>query len=125
MPSKKRILLIDEDPNASYILSMILKLNDFDVIPYTDPDQALAEFRRNIYNLIILEARISKINGFELYQEMRKIDPDAKICFMTNHRQQYMQEFKKLFPGLTADNLVEKPTSTSDVLKIIQRHLGN
>jgi two-component system catabolic regulation response regulator CreB/two-component system response regulator ChvI len=103
---------------------MILKLNDFDVIPYTDPEQALADFGKDLYNLILLEVRMSKINGFKLYQKMKEIDPRIKVCFMTNYRRQYLREFNELFPELTADSLVDKPASGSDLIKILQRHLG-
>jgi CheY-like chemotaxis protein len=125
MSSKKRILLVDDDPNSSYILSMILKLNGFDVIPYTDPEQALTDFGKDLYDLLLLEVRMSKMNGFELYQKMKQIDRHIKVCFMTNYRRQYLREFNELFPRLTADSLVDKPASGNDLMKILQRHLNN
>jgi len=116
--------LVDDDPNVSYILTMLLRLNEFDVIPYTDPEQALADFGKGLYDLLMLEVRISKMNGFELYQKMKEIDQHTKICFMTNYRLQYLHEFNELFPELTADSLVDKPASANDLMKILQRHLG-
>jgi DNA-binding response OmpR family regulator len=86
MSPKKRILLVDDDPNASYILSMILKLNDFDVIPYMDPEKALGDFGKELYDLLLLEVTMSKMNGFELYRKMREMDHHIKVCFMTNYR---------------------------------------
>lgn len=124
MYSKRRVLLVDNDPNTSYILTMILKLNDFDVSTHTDPEQALADFGKDLYDLLLLEVKMSKMNGFELYQKMKEIDQHAKVCFMTNNRRQYLQEFNKLFPELTTDSLVDKPTSGNDLVKILQRHLG-
>jgi CheY-like chemotaxis protein len=125
MPLKRRILLVDDDPNTSYILSMILKLNDFDVIPYTDPERALEDFGKNLYDLALLEVRMSKMNGFELYRKMKEIDRSIKVCFMTNYRRQYLNEFNELFPELTPDGLVDKPASGSDLMKILERHLGS
>jgi CheY-like chemotaxis protein len=124
MPPKRRILLVDDDLNTSYILSMILKLNDFDVIPYTDPQRALADFGKDLYDLALLEVRMSKMNGFELYRKMKEIDRSIKVCFMTNYRRQYLHEFNELFPELTPDGLVDKPASGSDLMKILERHLG-
>jgi CheY-like chemotaxis protein len=125
MPPERRILLVDDDPNTSYILSMILKLNDFDVIPYTDPERALEDFGKNLYDLALLEVRMSKMNGFELYRKMKEIDRSIKVCFMTNYRRQYLNEFNELFPELTPDGLVDKPASGSDLMKILERHLGS
>ena len=124
MSSKKRILLVDDDPSATYILTMISKLNDFDVIPYTDPEEALADFEKGHYDLLLLEVKMFKMNGFELYQRMKKKDRHTKVCFMTNYRQQYLQEFNKLFPELTADCFAEKPGSGQDLMRILQGHLG-
>jgi len=121
MSSKRRILLVDDDPNASYILTVILKLNDFDVIPYTGPEQALGDFGNGLYDLLLLGVKMARMNGFESYQKMKEIDPHAKICFMTNYRQQSLQEFNKLFPELTSDNLVDKPASGNDLMKIFMR----
>jgi two-component system catabolic regulation response regulator CreB/two-component system response regulator ChvI len=103
---------------------MLLKLNDFSVIPYMDPEQACADFEKDAYDLILLEVRMSKISGFALCHKIKKIDPRAKFCFMTNERQQYLQEFKRLFPELTDDYLVDKPASGTDLLKILENHFG-
>jgi YesN/AraC family two-component response regulator len=35
------------------------------------------------YDLLILDIRMPKMNGFELYKNMKKIDPEVKVCFLT------------------------------------------
>lgn len=103
---------------------MILKLNDFDVVSFTDPEMALADFGKDQYDLLLLDVRMPKINGFELYKKMRKIDSRPRICFITNHRQEYLHEFSESFPELATNSLADKPASGSDLLEILQAHLG-
>ena len=122
---KRRILLVDDDPNVSYLLSMIMKLNDFDVMPFTDPDAALAVFGKDQYDLLLLDVEMPKMNGFELYREMKKIDKQVRVCFIANYMQEHVQEFRESFPELGSDNLAEKPTFANDLLKILQAHLGS
>lgn len=124
MSSKKRILLVDDDPKSFYILTMILKLRDYEVMPYLNQEEALAEFKKGVYDLLLIVVEMVGMNGFELYRQMKHTDPQTKVCFVTNCRQRYLSEFKRLFPELTTDSLVDKPTSTSDVVEILHKHLG-
>ena len=117
---KRRILLVDDDPNITYILGMMLKLNDFDVHPFTDPEAALADFGKDKFDLLLLDVRMPKMTGFELYRKMKEIDRNAKVCFVTSYAKEYLQEFKKSFPELADENFANKPTVTSDLLKIVE-----
>jgi CheY-like chemotaxis protein len=122
---KRRILLVDDDPNTTYILGMMLKLNGFDVYPYTDPEAALASFRRGQFDLLLLDVRIPAMNGFELYRKIRYIDEKIDVCFMTNYSKEYVQEFTKSFPELGHNHLVEKPAAAADLLKIVDGYFGH
>jgi DNA-binding response OmpR family regulator len=116
---KGRILLVDDDPNVTYILGMILKLNDFDVYPYTDPEVALADFRKDRFDLLLLDIRMPEMTGFELYRKMKEIDKSAKVCFITDYSKEYLQEFKRSFPELADENFANKPAVPTDLLKIV------
>lgn len=120
--SKRRIFLVDDDPNTTYILGMILKLNDFEVYPYTDPAVALASFRRGQCDLVLLDVRMPGMTGFELYRKMKQIDENARVCFMTNYAREYLSEFAKSIPEIDRKNLVEKPVATADLLKIVESY---
>ena len=117
----RRIMLVDGDSDLCYLLSMILKLNEFDVSPFTDVDSALASYQKGHYDLFLLDVgTMPEMSGFELYKKIRKVDSGAKVCFMTNHRQECLQAFKESFPELASDrSLVEKPASSSALMEII------
>lgn len=123
-PKKNKILLVDDDPNACYILSTILKLNDFDVVPFTDPELALAGFGKDQYDLLLLDVNMPQMSGFELYKKMKEIDRQAKVCFITNSRPECLQQFRESFPKLAPNCLAEKPASGSDLLAVLKAHLS-
>lgn len=116
-------MLVDEDPNALYLLSMIMKLNDFDVIPFTNPELALASLGKDQYDLLLLDVRMPNMTAFDMYKRMKKIDNRAQICFITNYRQECFQRFRESFPELAPSSLVEKPVSSSALLEILKVHL--
>lgn len=120
----KKILLVDDDQNVAYILSMMLKLNDFEVYPYTNPEAALYAFQRGRFDLLLLDVRMPMMSGFELYRKIRSIDENVKVCFITNYVREYLQEFHNLFPELADKNFCTKPTAAADLLKIVESALG-
>ncbi len=120
---KRKILLVDPDPAASYIITMILKLNHFDVVPYSDPELALSDFERGLYDLILMDLDMKGMNGFELYKKMRLIDDKVRVCFMTDLRAGHLDEFKTTFPDFPLTALTEKPVGTDDLLEILRLNL--
>ncbi|MGI0013546.1 MAG: response regulator [Nitrososphaera sp.] len=116
--------MIEDDPGTCYILGMILKLSDFDVVPITDPDLALAGFNKNMFDLILLDIGMPKMNGFALYQKIREIDRDVKVCFMTDYGRECGEEYRKCFPEVTNEAFVDKPIMGSQLIKILEELLA-
>jgi DNA-binding response OmpR family regulator len=125
MPGRRKILLIDHEPASSYMITMLLKLNDFDVDPYFEPESALSNFRKDLYDLILINMDIPAISGFELYKEMRKIDDKAKVCFIADQRARYADEFTALFPDFPSGRLAEMPVTSEELLKIIGLNIAD
>jgi DNA-binding response OmpR family regulator len=80
---KKRILFVDDKLDITQLLKIALELAGFDVDTFNDPSLALKSFRPSRYDLIILDIIMPKMDGFELYEQIRKIDPGVKVCFLT------------------------------------------
>jgi len=78
-----RLLLVDNEPDNTSVLSMGLEDEGFNVDAFTDPILALSNFKPNYYSLVILDINMPKMNGYDLYKEIRKLDNKVKICFLT------------------------------------------
>src|ERR687888_2177923 len=80
---KNRIFVVDDEPDVKLALKIVLEENGFQVDAFDDPIIALDNFRNGVYDLLILDIKMPKMRGFELYREIRKIDNKVKVCFLT------------------------------------------
>ena len=76
----KRILVVDDENDINLTLKFVLESNDFKVETFTNPLAALQNFKSGLYDLIILDVKMLVMNGFGLYQAIRKLDDKVKIC---------------------------------------------
>ena len=81
--SATRILLVDNEPDNTSFLSMGLEDEGYKVDAFNDPILALSNFKPNYYSLVILDINMPKMNGYDLYKEIRKLDDKVKVCFLT------------------------------------------
>jgi DNA-binding response OmpR family regulator len=79
----KTVLVVDDEPDVKLALKIALEENGFEVDAFDDPVVALDNFRKGVYDLLILDIKMPKMHGFELYREIRKIDSQVKVCFLT------------------------------------------
>lgn len=77
------ILVVDDEPDANMTLRTLLEENGFETDAYTDPLLALQNFKPGKFDLLLLDIKMPKIGGFELYQKMKEIDNEVKVCFVT------------------------------------------
>ena len=76
-------MIVDDDPDICVTLSEVFKNNGFAADLFTDPNLALNSFEAGLYDLLLLDVRMSEMNGFQLYHKMKKVDDRAKACFLT------------------------------------------
>jgi DNA-binding response OmpR family regulator len=73
---------------------MTLEHAGFKVQTYEDPVLALVDFRPGLFDLVILDIKMPKMDGFKLYRELRKKDSRVNICFLTAS-ELYYEEYRK------------------------------
>ena len=64
-----------------------------------------------------------KMTGFELYREIRKIDPKVRVCFITAF-EIYFDEFKKIFPKIHVSCFVRKPVTVKELARLVREELA-
>jgi DNA-binding response OmpR family regulator len=120
MQNNKRILIVDDEKDITDTFKNALEQQEgFDVITYNDPEQALSKFKENWFDLLLLDIRMPKMSGFELYRRLNKIDSKPKVCFITAF-DIYYDEFKKVFPSLEVKCFLRKPISISDLVEQVK-----
>jgi DNA-binding response OmpR family regulator len=68
----RKILIVDDEPDITSTFDMILEMNGFEVDSYNDPLLALSNFKPHTYGLALLDIRMPKMNGFELYKKIKR-----------------------------------------------------
>jgi two-component system, OmpR family, response regulator ChvI len=121
--TKKRILLVDDEQDITYSFGIALEDKGFVVDTFNDPQEALSNFKAGLYDLLLLDIKMSKMNGFELYQEMEKIDNKAKACFITAF-EVYYKSLRELFPNMKVDCFIKKPITTNDLVERLTSELN-
>jgi two-component system, OmpR family, response regulator ChvI len=122
----KRVLMVDDESDVNLTLKMVLEENGFKVDSFTDPLLALENFKGedDMYDMLILDIRMPKMNGFELYRKIKKIDDKVKVCFLTAGEMDYEQFGKELFPALDKNCYIQKPIENEMLIKRLNRIIG-
>src|SRR5688500_11062887 len=91
----------------------------FEVDAFTDLLSALSKVNSDHkkYQLLILDIKMPEINGFELYEKIRKIDNNVKTCFLTAFGEGYTEEFGRRFSSSPNVSFIRKPIRVDDLVK--------
>ena len=124
--NNKRIILVDDEKDVLFTYKTFLDDHDYDVTAFTDPSLAM-NYIRNILNfknlLVILDIRMKNLNGFQLHQQIKSIDPTIKILFIT--ALDILDEFSTIIPGISKEYIMKKPVDRKLFTNTIQKILKN
>lgn len=111
--------MVDDEVDILHVLKRGLEINGFQVEGYSSPQEVLVSFKPSKYDLAILDIRMPGLSGFQLYREMRKIDPTITACFLSAF-EVHPNEFKIVFPSMMeVKAIIKKPVSINHLLREI------
>jgi DNA-binding response OmpR family regulator len=120
MITLKKILLVDNEADITYALENGLENYGFSIDSFNDSMLALDSYKSNFYDLVILDIKMPKMDGFELYNKIKEKDSKVKICFLTASELFY-EEFRKiryvLGEKLGEEYFIQKPIKTDDLVQ--------
>ena len=119
----QKILIVDDEPDITLSFKMILENNGFKVDSYNDPLEALNSFEPSSYDLLLLDIRMPKMDGFQLYDELRKKDQAVKVIFITAFDVNY-EALRKMYPNLRIESFVRKPVDSEHLIGAVRTELG-
>jgi len=138
---RKKIIIIDDDKDIVLTFKAMLENNKntnkntnyYDITTFTDPELAVSYFKQNLHSLnnntsegsnntlIILDIRMKKINGIQLYKQLKSLDSTIRIMFVTGL--DIIDEIKSMIPSLTDDQIKRKPIDEKVLLKTVNKLL--
>jgi DNA-binding response OmpR family regulator len=123
--TKRRILVVDDEPDITFTLRAELEGGGFDVDAFTDPELALSSFKLDLYDLVLIDIMMPKMDGFELYERLKTVDPNVKVCFLTAS-EMYLEEIREVeHSTLNKDLFLQKPISTDDLIMEINKKINS
>jgi CheY-like chemotaxis protein len=121
----KRIIIVDDDEDVLFTYRSFLKDYDYNITCFTNPANALNHIRE-ISNfddiLIILDIRMKNLNGIQLHQQIKAIDPTIKILFVT--ALDILAEFSTIIPGISKEHIMRKPVDKKEFTNTVNRLLN-
>jgi CheY-like chemotaxis protein len=123
--SKTRVMIVDDEPDVISILKIVLEDNGFQVDSFEEPILALKTYKTGLYDLLILDIKMPEMDGFELYDEIKKIDDKAKVCFLTASEMYYSKLREDKYCSLDKDLFIQKPIENEQLVQHINKILDS
>jgi DNA-binding response OmpR family regulator len=94
--SNERILLVEDDPNLGDILKEYLGVKGYEVTLCRDGEEGWATYKKDYFQLCILDVMMPKMDGFTLGKEIRKVEENIPIIYLTakNLKEDVIQGFR-------------------------------
>jgi two-component system response regulator ChvI len=119
--SKKKVLVVDDEADVALSIKIVLEKYGFLVDTFTDPAEALESFNPQLYDLLILDIKMPKLSGFELYSKMKSNESilNLKTLFLTALKdlENYETYKENVSPKLGERHFIQKPVSNSELLE--------
>jgi DNA-binding response OmpR family regulator len=117
MADKIKILLVEDDYNLGFVIQDKLKEQGFDVHLCTDGVEGLKRFGEHAFQMCIFDVMMPKKDGFTLARDIRKVNRNVPILFLTakNQTEDRIEGFKA-----GGDDYLTKPFSTEEFLLRVQ-----
>jgi CheY-like chemotaxis protein len=121
----KKIMLVDDEADILWLFKMILESDArLKVDAFADPIVALENFRPRLYDLLLIDIAMPKMNGFELYDKIRELDKKVKVSFVTASEMFYEEIRKEAFPEFdTTTCFIRKPIANPDLIQQVREIL--
>jgi two-component system, OmpR family, response regulator len=115
------IFLVEDDLSFGSVLKSYLEINDYNVEWVDDGKYALDHFRRGSFNICILDVMLPHVDGFTIANEIRQINNEVPIIFLTAKK---LKEDVLKGYGVGGDDYITKPFDTDILLAKIRAILS-
>jgi class 3 adenylate cyclase len=116
------LMIVDDEPDILLVYKDMLNSERYNPDLFVDPRQALEHYTKvgpSYYDLVILDIRMPRMNGLELYRRLRSIDPNVNVLFLT--ALDAAEELCSVLPGdLSRSNIIQKPLGVNQLLQRIE-----
>ena len=119
--NKKRIFIVDDEPDLASICKMVLEDEGYEVDEFTDSLLALSKFKPGVYELLILDIKMPDMDGFDLHKKIKELDNNVKVCFLTASEMYYENYRSKEYSLIEEELFIHKPIENDELINKIKK----
>ena len=112
----KKILIVDDNPNMSSLLSEMLEVFDYESVRAPDGNKALDELEKGNFSMVITDMRMPNMSGMELVQAVKSRYPKLPVVLISGYS---VAELESQAGHLKPDGFLGKPLMMSDIEKLL------
>lgn len=116
------IVIIDDEKDLLFVYKKALELQGLKVVTFDDSSVALSELkvRYKKYSMILVDIRMPKVNGYQLINEIKRIDPSIKTILMSAYDVSDLEVHDNLNDGVKIDTIMHKPFSLIKLINTVK-----
>jgi CheY-like chemotaxis protein len=118
------IMIVEDETDLVFTYKTMLSKEGWNIKFFTDSEKALehcSEIYPYSYDLVILDIRMPKLNGLQLFYKLRSINHDVRIMFMS--ALDATGELVSILPGITDDDIIKKPIMQKELVEAIAKRV--
>ena len=116
------IAIIDDEKDLLFVYKKALELQRLKVVTFDDSSVALNELkvRYKKYSMVLVDIRMPKVNGYQLINEIKRIDPSIKTILMSAYDVSDLEVHDNLNDGVKLDRIMHKPFSLIKLISTVK-----
>jgi CheY-like chemotaxis protein len=121
---KAKVLVVDDEADSLEIMRMILENEGYEVQTASDGQEALSKISQQKLDLIFLDVKMPKLDGYELCRKLKR-DPETTKIPVVMHSASGSEKTRAYAHEAGADGFMFKPFTMKKLVGIVKKHLGD
>lgn len=114
------VLIVDDEPDMCWTLANVLRGNGFLSKQAQNGKAALALVKQNRFRLAFLDAKLPDIEGLELAQRIRSMDPSVRIVIVSGYFYKDDIDVRNALAEELICGFIAKPFNHDEILKAVE-----
>jgi len=119
--ASRKILIVDDNPNMSVLLSDILEIFEYVGAQAIDGEDALEKLKSDEYALVFTDLRMPKMDGIDLLKAIKNEHPNLPVVVITGYS---LGETQNMLLTQRADGFLNKPFKVNEIKELLEKLLN-